>query len=316
MELADIQAARDRIADSIYRSPLVQDHGLTERLGRRVLYKCELFQLTGSFKVRGALNWAMTASARELANGLAAVSAGNHAMALAWAARRTDTPVTVVMPANASPLKVKASRALGAEVILHGNINDAWDYMHALCAREGLTLVHPFDDLRIIAGQGTIGLEILEQAPDAGCILCPVGGGGLISGIAIAARSLKPSMRVVGVEPGGAATLHHAWEHGKPTALTHIDTCAWSLGAAIAGEHSYALSRQWVSSLTQVSEEAISDAMRHLIHRVRVLPEAGAAVGLAALLEHGLPADTPEGDIVVILTGGNAGPEELAPWLH
>ncbi|MCC5858242.1 MAG: threonine/serine dehydratase [Ectothiorhodospiraceae bacterium] len=316
MEASDILAARTRIRDRIEVTPLVADLRLSDRLGQRVLYKCELFQHTGSFKIRGALNWLRTASALELNSGLGAVSAGNHAIALARAAADTGTPLTVVMPANASPLKVEASRALGADVILHGDINAAWNHMHTLCAQRGLTLVHPYDDLRIIAGQGTLGLEILEQSPSASCILCPVGGGGLISGLALVTRSRRPELRVIGVEPEGAPTLHHAWQSGGPKRLPRVDTCAWSLGAAIAGEHTYRLSRQWVSGLSQVSEGAIAEAMRHLIHTMRLLPEPGAAVGVASLLEHGVPDGvSPDGVIVVVLTGGNASLDELKPWL-
>ncbi len=316
MDRSDVTAAQTRIHGRIVATPLIADLSLSKRLGRRILYKCELFQCTGSFKARGALNWIATARPEELRRGLGAVSAGNHAIALAWAAAEQGTPLTVVMPENASPRKVETSRALGADVVLHGDINDAWALMHRLREEQGLTLVHPYDDLRIIAGQGTLGLELLKQVPDAACILCPVGGGGLISGLAMAVRAERPALQVIGVEPEGAATLDFAWRQGGPARLPCVNTCAWSLGAAMAGEHTYALSRDWVSALHQVSEQAIGAALRHLIHTVRLLPEPGAAVGLASLLEHGLPPGLGDGDIIVVLTGGNAGLDELTQWLH
>ena len=294
---------------------MLSDPGLSERLGRRILLKGELFQRTGSFKARGGLNWVRTASVDELNQGLGAVSAGNHALGLAWAARAVGAEVTVVMPDNASPFKVAGTRDLGAEVILHGDINAAWEYMHRLVDERGLTLVHPYDDPRIIAGQGTVGLEIIEQAPEASVILCPVGGGGLLSGIAIAARALRPDIRLIGVEPQGAASMRHAWTHGGPHRLATVDTCANSLGAAIVGEYTYPLCRQYVDELITVSETGIADALRYLLSESKLFAEPGAAVGVAALLEGNLPDLPDQGDIVVVITGGNMGWEELTAFL-
>lgn len=311
----DIRRARDTIGDSLVTTPMLTDHGLSDTLSRHVRLKGELFQRTGSFKPRGGLNWIRTASDDELRPGLGAVSAGNHALGLAWAARTAGVDVTIVMPENASPFKVAGSKALGAEVILEGDINDAWALMHRLVDERGLTLVHPYDDPRIIAGQGTVGLEIVEQAPEASMIVCPVGGGGLLSGIAVAARALRPDIRLIGVEPAGAASMHHAWAHGGPRRLASVDTCAKSLGAAIVGEHTYPLCRRYVDALVTVDEEAIRQAVRHLITDAKLLAEPGAAVGIAALLDHRLPAMPQRGDIVVVVTGGNMGWEELAGFL-
>ncbi|MDI5936498.1 threonine/serine dehydratase [Halomonas kalidii] len=314
IDLARLQQAQARIADTLFPTPLVLDHPLTERLGRRVWLKGELFQRTGSFKARGALNWLRTAGSEELAGGLGAVSAGNHALGLAWAARQAGVSVTIVMPENASPFKVDGSRELGAEVILHGDINDAWNLMHRLVEERGLTLVHPYDNERIIAGQGTVGLEILEQCPEATAILCPVGGGGLIGGIGVATAGLRPSLSLIGVEPAGAASMAHAWARGGPARLERISTCAKSLAAAIVGEHTYPLCRAHVDALVSVDEAAIHRAMRHLLYRVKLAAEPGAAVGVAALLEAAV-ALPPEGDVVVVITGGNLGGEELEAFL-
>ncbi|GAB2793574.1 threonine ammonia-lyase [Halomonas shantousis] len=313
--LEPILRAHDTIATSLAATPMLTESALSERLGRPVRLKAEPFQRTGSFKARGGLHWMRSASEQELVRGVGAVSAGNHALGLAWAAQATQTPVTIVMPEDASPFKVAGTRALGAEVILHGGINEAWSLMHRLVEERGLTLVHPYDDERIIAGQGTVGLEIIEQAPHAAAILCPVGGGGLLSGVSVAVRALRPDIRLIGVEPAGAASMAHAFAHGGPTRLASLDTCANSLGAAIVGQHTYALCREHVDALVTVSEEAIHDAVRWLIARAKLYAEPGAAVGIAALMEAHLPDLPPEGDIVLVVTGGNMGWEELTRFI-
>ncbi|WP_111412254.1 threonine ammonia-lyase [Billgrantia lactosivorans] len=312
--LERLQSAQRLIADTLPPTPLLLDHGLSDRLGRRVWLKGELFQRTGSFKPRGGLHWVRTASQEELAGGLGAVSAGNHALGLAWAAGQAGVPVTIVMPENASRFKVEGSRELGAEVILHGDINAAWERMHELVAERGLTLVHPYDDERIIAGQGTVGLEILEQAPEATAILCPVGGGGLIAGIGSATAALRPGLALFGVEPSGAASMAHAWARNAPSRLERVETCAKSLGAAIVGERTYPLCRETTRALAEVDEAAIAGAMRHLLYQAKLMAEPGAAVGVAALLEEAV-ALPPEGDVVVVITGGNMSREELEPFL-
>ncbi len=314
LPLERLQAAQRSIADTLLPTPLLLDHALSDRLGRRVWLKGELFQRTGSFKSRGALHWVRSADEAELAGGLGAVSAGNHALGLAWAARQVGAPVTIVMPDNASAFKVEGSRELGAEVILHGDINAAWELMHRLVAERGLTLVHPYDDERIIAGQGTVGLEILEQAPQASAIVCPVGGGGLIAGIGSVVAALRPELAVFGVEPEGAASMAQAWAYGSPARLDRVDTCAKSLAAAIVGEHTYPVSRETTRALVQVDDDAIGRALGHLFYQAKLVAEPGAAVGVAALLEDIVPLP-PEGDIVVVITGGNLGREELEAFL-
>ncbi|MBS9402236.1 threonine/serine dehydratase [Halomonas sp. TRM85114] len=314
LQLQQIQQARTTITPTLWPTPIILDHLLSDRLGRRVWLKGELFQRTGSFKSRGGLNWLRTASADELAGGLGAVSAGNHALGLAWAAQAVGVAVTIVMPDNASPFKVEGTRRLGAEVILHGDINEAWALMHRLVEQRGLTLVHPYDDERIIAGQGTVGLEILDQVPEARAIVCPVGGGGLVSGVSVAVATRQPSLEVIGVEPEGAASMAHAWTHGAPTRLERVDTCAKSLAAAIVGDFTYPLCRAGVTTLARVDETAIHRAMQHLLYHAKLMAEPGAAVGVACLLEDAA-ALPPTGDIVVVITGGNLGREELGGFL-
>lgn len=314
LPLERLQAAQRRIADALLPTPLLLDHGLSERLGRRVWLKGEPFQRTGSFKSRGALHWVRTASEETLRGELGAVSAGNHALGLAWAAGQAGAHVTIVMPENASHFKVAGSRELGAEVILHGDINAAWEMMHRLVAERDLTLVHPYDDERIMAGQGTVGLEILEQAPEATAIVCPVGGGGLIAGIGSAVAALRPQLALVGVEPAGAASMAKAWACGAPTRLDRVDTCAKSLGAAIVGELTYPVCRETTRALVQVDDDAIGRALHHLLCQAKIVAEPGATVGVAALLEDRV-ALPPDGDVVVVITGGNMSPEELSEFL-
>ncbi len=313
--IEDVIQAREIISRHLLPTPLIPDYTLSERLGRRVWLKAEMFQQTGSFKARGALHWVKTASPEELAVGLGAVSAGNHALGLAWAAGATGTPVTIVMPGNASPVKVDGARELGAEVVLHGDINDAWTLMRQMAEDRGLTLVHPYDDPRIIAGQGSVGLEIMEQAPETAAVLCPIGGGGLISGIGIAASAHEPHPWLIGVEPEGAASMAHAWQNGHVEKLATVNTCAKSLAAAVVGEHTYPLCRQHTTALATVDDDAIREAIRHLLFNAKVCAEPGAAVGVAALLSAEPPALPEHGDVVVVLTGGNLGREELEACL-
>lgn len=312
VEYGDILKARDRISDRLGPTPIIDDLVLSDRLRRKVRLKGELFQRTGSFKARGALNWVFSARREELERGLGAVSAGNHGIALAWAAGTAGVPVTVVMPENASPAKVEATRALGAEVILEGDVNQAWALMDKLVAERGLTLVHPYDDARIIAGQGTTGLEIINQVPRAGTILCPVGGGGLLAGLAIAARQRRPDIRIIGVEPAGAPTLLRAWQENSPVTLEGMNTIAASLGANRAGKLTLELTREYADTLVTVSDTSIRKAMTHLREHCKLVAEPGAATAMAALLDNSaVPHLSEKGDIMVVITGGNLSGEEL-----
>ncbi|MGM0569535.1 threonine/serine dehydratase [Marinobacter sp.] len=304
-DLHTIRQAAERLQGKVTRTPVWQSEDLDEAAGHTVSLKCENLQRTGSFKPRGALNWMLTASERELAGGLVTVSAGNHAIALAWAAARTSTPLTVVMPEGSSELKIRRTRALGAKVIVHGCIQQAVELCHQLVASRGLTLVHPYNDLRVMAGQGTLGLELLDQCPDMRRILCPVGGGGLISGLGLAVKACRPDVDLVGVEPAGAATMGHAWQCNDPAAsLDNVSTWAASLAPAVVGEHTWRASRQVVDRMVTVSEAAIREATRMLLTEARLFVEPGAAVGLAALLESAVEPGSPGGDLLVI-TGGN-----------
>ena len=262
-DLAAIEAAERRIRDRFPESPMLFAPDLSERMGQPLWLKSENLQPTGSFKVRGATNWIRTATAAELRHGLITVSAGNHALALAWAAAPRNVPVTVVMPEGSSPIKVQRTRDLGAEVILRGSVQEAFALCHQLKQDHRLTLVHPFNDCRIMAGQGTVGLEVVRQLPQLSRILCPIGGGGLISGLGLALKTLRPEIQLIGVEPEGAPTMRNAWDHESAKAeLTSVSTIAASLAPAMVGHNTYRVSQQVVDEIVTVSDDAIAEATR------------------------------------------------------
>ncbi len=313
--VSSIMQAAQRIQGQIVLTPSVFAPDLSAGLDQPLWLKAENLQHTGSFKVRGALNWLRTATDAELANGLITVSAGNHALALAWAARQLKVPVTVVMPEGSSELKIQNTRRFGARVIVHGTIQEAVAHCHLLGEKQKLTLVHPYNDPRIMAGQGTVALELLAQAPDLQRVIVPVGGGGLISGMGIALKAQRPDIELIGVEPTGAATLRNAWDHNDVNAsLSHIDTIAVSLGPAVVGNFTFAASRQVVDKLVTVEDASIIEAAVRLLTEARMVVETGAAVGLAALLEGRVPIDSHK-PTALVLTGGNIDIAELAAIL-
>lgn len=236
IDIAAIRGARARLAGRIHDTPVMRSRLLGERIGAPLFLKCENLQKTGSFKPRGALTLLEQLSDDEKRRGVVTISAGNHAQAVAWAANAAGIRAAVVMPQTASPAKAEASRAYGAEVVLHGDVFAAFARARELARDRGLTFVHPFDDERIVQGTGTIGLEILEQVQDATVVVVPVGGGGLISGIACAVKQLAPSVRVFGVEPEGAAGMHASLEAGRAVRLERVETVADGLAAPMAGE--------------------------------------------------------------------------------
>lgn len=303
--LSDITRAERRVRAYLKHTPLLTVPDLDTELGYPLHLKCESMQRTGSFKARGALNWMLTAQREELEAGLITVSAGNHAIALAWAAAMRDVPLTVVMPEGSSPLKIARTRDLGAEVIVRGSIKEAVALCHEMREKKGLTLVHPYNDPRIMAGQGTVGLEILDQLPGADRVICPIGGGGLISGIGLAIKQIHPSVELIGVEPEGAATMLNAWQHDDPDAsLDSVNTWAASLAPAVVGNHTYTASRRVVDDIVTVSEAGIKAATRLLMTQARLYVEPGASVGLAALMEERVPT-LPDAKTVLVITGGN-----------
>lgn len=304
VSLTDIRSARERIASRIHRTPLLSATRLGERVGVKLFHKCESLQKTGSFKVRGALNRLAQLDDASRKRGVITVSAGNHAQALAWAARDAGVRCTVVMPAKASQTKVDASRGYGAEVVLHGASSiEAFKRAHELSDERSLTFVHPFDDEAVIAGQGTVGLEIAEQLDDFDDVIVPIGGGGLIAGVAIAIKELRPSARVFGVEPTGAAVMRQSLDAGRPVRLEKMQTMADGLAAPMAGDMTYPIVRRYVDDVVLVSDEEIMAAMREILFSAKLLAEGGGAAATAAVLAGKLPVAGRR--VVAILSGGN-----------
>ncbi len=304
LDLQRFEEARARIAASVHRTPLLASATLSARLGAPVYLKCENLQKTGSFKVRGALHRLLRLSPEERARGVVTISAGNHAQAVAWAAARVGVTAVVVMPEHASRTKVDASRGYGAEVVLHGDAAAAFRRASEIAEERGLRFVHPFDDPEVVAGHGSCGLEIIEDLPDAGSIVVPVGGGGLISGIATAAVAVRPSVAVWGVEPEGAAAMTKSLEAGRPLHIDRIETVADGLGAPMAGVLNFELVAAHVRGMVTVTDSEIVSAMKLLLERTKLLAEPAGAAGLAALLAGKIPLDG-KSPVVLVVSGGN-----------
>ena len=306
--LTDVRAAKQAIASRVRRTPMLRSAQLSERLGVDLQFKLELFQKTGSFKVRGALNRMLQLTPDEKRCGVVGMSAGNHAQAVAWAAREVGTKATVVMYANAVKSKVEATKNYGGEVILSDR--DLIEVASELQAERGLVMVHPFDDPAVIAGAGTVGDEILDDEPGADVILVGVGGGGIVSGVAVAAKARKPAIRVVGVEPNGAAAMRLSLDRGAPQRLEKVSTIADGLAAPWAGANTFVHIRDLGVEIVTVPDAAITSAMWLILERCKVLAEPAAAAGLAALLDG--KVQVPKGGrVVCVLTGGNVDRERL-----
>ena len=305
LTLADIEAARARIRGGIYESPCVESIPLSQLTGAHVYCKLDYLQRTGSFKERGARNALLQLSAEQRARGVIAASAGNHALGVAYHSALLGIPVTVVMPKFAPLIKVSNCRQLGATVVLHGSdLSEARVEAEAIAARERLTFIHPFDNEHVIAGQGTIALEILEQAPDVQAIVAPVGGGGLLAGIGTVVEARKPDVRVIGVEPAHAACLTAALAAGHPVPVTLSSTLADGLAVAQAGAFAFDVLRRVVDQVVTVDEATIALAVLRLIELEKSVVEGAGAAPLAAFLAGKL--DTLRGrNVVLVLCGGN-----------
>ena len=308
-----LRAARAGITGSIHHTPLLHSRAMSERAGVPVYLKCENLQRTGSFKVRGALHKMRSLAPEERTRGVITISAGNHAQAVAWAASALGIASTVVMPEAASPTKVRASRGYGAEVILHGDPGQAFARAFELAKERDLVFVHPFDDPYVVEGQASCMLEVLEDLPDAATVLVPIGGGGLVSGVAAAVAATGADVAIWGVEPFGAAAMHRSLEMGHAVHLDTVSTIADGLKAPMAGSLNYGLVRDHARGVLLVDDDAIARALKLLLERTKLLVEPAGAAGLAALLE-GLVPDL-RGPVVVMLSGGNVDVELLARLL-
>ena len=301
------------ISNAIYRTPAIFSHPLSDIVGQPVILKFENLQKTGSFKVRGALNFIVNLDSDTRKRGVITTSAGNHAQAVAWAANRAGISATVVMPAHAPKSKIRASKKYGAEVILQNTVFDAFDLSLELAKKHELTFIHPFDDPIIVAGQGTIGIEIIEDVPDVANIIVPIGGGGLISGIALAIANLAPSAQVFGVEPHGASAMRHSLDKGKVIRLNTIDTVADGLGAPMAGELTLKIVQNHVKDVVLVNDLEIQQAMQFILAHTKTIAEPAGAAAISALLKGKI--EIQEGPVVAVISGGNIDSGTLLDFL-
>ena len=285
-DIAEVRALRERLAGEILRTPVVRCAAIEDALGgdTQVLAKLEFLQRTGTFKARAALANLYSLSPAQLAAGVTAVSAGNHAIATAFAARATGSTAKVVMMRTANRLRVDACRSYGAEVVLADNVHEAFAIAEQIQQDEGRFFVHPFEGPNVALGTGTCGLEICEQAGDLDAIIVPVGGGGLIGGIANVVKRLRPASDVIGVEPAGADTMRRSLASGKPEAIDEVRTIADSLGAPYALPYSYTLSQLHVDRMVIVDDRSLREMMGFLFRAMKVAVEPACCASTAALL--------------------------------
>jgi len=305
------EAAYALVAPHTYRTPLLTSRTLSEASGFDVRLKAEIFQRTGSYKIRGPLNKLTKLTDDERKRGVVCSSAGNHAQGLALAARIYGIPAVVVMAENATPSKVAATRGYGAEVVQYGSIwDDANEKARELVRERGLTYVHPFDDLDLIAGQGTVGLEIVRDWPDVDVIVVPIGGGGLISGIAMAAKAIKPALRIIGVESSGAPGMRDSVAAGRVVTLDRVDCIIDGLRVRRVGETTFEVVRRVVDEIVTLPDEQIFEAMIWTMSRAKLVVEGAAAAPVGALLQ-GLIAAPPGSRVACVLSGGNVNLDQL-----
>jgi len=304
IDVGAIEAARERLVGSIYETPCAHSRTLSDLTRTRCFVKLENLQMTGSFKERGAANLLLQLSTEERACGVVAASAGNHGLAVAFHAARLGIDAVIVMPEWAPLIKVSSARRSGADVILSGaNFDEAYAHARELEAARGLVFVHPFDDERVIAGQGTVGLELLEQCPDADAVVVPVGGGGLIAGIATAMKAHRPEIQVIGVQCAALPAMVRALEAGARVAVPAAATIADGIAVREVGEHTFAHVKKLVDRVVTVGEEELANAVLRLLEIEKTVVEGAGAAPLAALLNRalGLEGST----VVLMLSGGN-----------
>ncbi|MSR05750.1 MAG: pyridoxal-phosphate dependent enzyme [Gemmatimonadetes bacterium] len=311
LPLAAFEDARRYVSQHAYHTPLLGSRTLSRLTGFDVRFKAEIFQRVGSYKFRGPLNKLPRLTDEQKRRGVVCSSAGNHAQGVALAAAIHKIRAVVVMAENATPSKIDATRGYGAEVVLHGTMwDEANEKAKQLVAEQGLTYVHPFDDLELIAGQGTVGLEIHDDWPEVDVVVVPIGGGGLIAGVSMALKGLNPDIRIIGVESSGAPAMQRSIAEGKVVTLDRLDCVIDGLKVKRVGEHTFRAVQACVEKVVTLPDEAMFDAMLWVMHYSKLVVEGAAAASVAALLA-GL-VDAPKGaKVVAILSGGNVNLERL-----
>ena len=304
LSLADIHAAMGRIRDSIYLSPCARSENFSQLTGNSVYLKLDNLQRTGAFKERGALNKLLTLAPEERSRGVIAASAGNHAQGVAYHAGRHGIHAQIVMPLTTPLIKVSATKSYGADVILHGaNYDESCEEAVRRSQQHGMTFIHPFDDEVVMAGQGTMALEILDQVPDVEAVVAPIGGGGLISGVACAVKESKPNVKVIGVQPARLPSMKVAIAEGHPVTLSPAATIADGIAVRRAGEKTLPLVQKYVDDIVTVDEEEIANAILLLLEREKTLAEGAGAAAIAALINRKTSLNGKK--VAVLVCGGN-----------
>jgi threonine dehydratase len=307
----DFEAAHAKVAPHIHHTPLLSSRMLSEATGFDVRLKAENFQRTGSYKIRGPLNRFTYLTADERRRGVVCSSAGNHAQGVALAAKIHGIKAVVCMAENATPSKIEATRAYGADVVLHGTIwDEANEKAKELVRDRGLTYIHPFDDMQLIAGQGTVGLEIIRDWPDVDVVVVPIGGGGLISGVSQAVKAFKPSVKVIGVESSGAPGMHDSVEAGHVVTLDRVDCVIDGLRVKRVGETTFEVVRKFVDEIVTLPDAEIFEAMLWIMGHAKLVVEGAAASPVAAVLR-GLVKAPKGAKVVCVLSGGNVNLDQL-----
>jgi threonine dehydratase len=310
LTLDDFRQVRERIAPHIKHTPLLTSRQLSEACGYDVRLKAELFQRVGSYKIRGPLNKFALMPEEQKKRGVVCSSAGNHAQGVALAAKIHGIRAVVCMATNATPAKIAATKAYGAEVVLHGSIwDEANEKAKELVRSEGLTYVHPFDDEQLIAGQGTLGLEIIQDWPEVDAVVVPIGGGGLISGVSMAVKSHNPKIRVIGVESSDGPAMKRSLESGKLETI-ECNTIIDGLRVRRAGEINFSVVQRYVDEIVALPDREIFEAMLWVMERCKLVVEGAAAAPVAALL-HDLVKLPPKSKVVAVLSGGNLNLSQL-----
>lgn len=311
VQLSDIKEASERLSPYVKHTPILRSEALDEILGCEVYFKPECLQLTGSFKIRGASNKILTMTKEEKEKGIIASSSGNHALGVAYAAKMLGIKATLVLPTNAPQVKVDNARKLGAEVIQHGfGSIERYKKLYEIVDEKHYSVVHSFNDPMLIAGQGTVGYEIMQDLADADTVVVPLGGGGVLAGVATAVKSINPKCRVIGAEPERIPRYSESRKQGKPVTVELKDTLADGLMITNTGTNTYPLIEEYVDEIVPVPEEAIRKALNLIVYKGKVVIEPSAAIGVAALISGGFKARADE-KVCFVLTGGNIDPAKL-----
>jgi threonine dehydratase len=303
--LQDVREAAERIRPYIRHTPLLREMSMDKNLGCQVYLKPEMLQITGAFKLRGALSKILSLTPDEMKKGIIATSSGNHGQALAFVGQMLGIHATVVIPEDAPTIKIENAKAMGAEVIVWSrNYDERWTKVRKEAAENGYIIIHAFDDYTVMAGQGTIGIEIMEDLPDVDTVLVPIGGGGLISGISTAIKESKPNVRVIGVQAAASCAYYVSRQNGYPSTVTARPTVADGLNCSRTSENPYSIIEKYVDEIVVAKEEDILEAVRLVAREAKLVAEPSACVGIAALLS-GRVKTRPDEKVCSVLTAGN-----------